>query len=61
VEEFAYIGSQIITAEEDWRKKDRLLEITDELVRSYEGILNPTILKLLRTRSRKPLSGKKPK
>ena len=61
VEEFAYIGSQIITAEEDWRKKDRLLEITDELVRSYEGILNPTILKLLRAGSRKPLSGKKPK
>jgi len=48
VEEFAYIGSEIITAEEDWRKKNRLLEITDELVRSYEGILSPTILELVR-------------
>jgi len=46
VEEFAYIGSKIILPSEEWRIKDRLLELPIDIIEYYNGIIDPKILRL---------------
>jgi len=45
-EEFAYTGENILLPNESWRRRDRLLELSEDIVNFHKGIINPNILGL---------------
>lgn len=46
VEEFAYIGANVIDSDEEWRMRDRLLELNSEIIEFYRGVIKNEILDL---------------
>ncbi len=43
VEEFAYIGGNIAIEIEEWRRKDRLAELSLDIIAAYQNVLNPAL------------------